>query len=59
MDDTLNLIAAGHLQTLPLITHHFPVAQAAEAWRLIAAKGDDVLGVILDWCGDAAIVGHV
>ena len=49
MDATLALIAAGHLQTLPLITHHFPVTQAAEAWRLIAQKGEAVLGVILDW----------
>ncbi len=49
MDATLNLIAAGHLQTLPLITHHFPVAQAADAWRLIAQKSELVLGVILNW----------
>jgi 2-desacetyl-2-hydroxyethyl bacteriochlorophyllide A dehydrogenase len=46
---TLNLIAAGYLETLPLITHHFPAAQAAQAWQVIQAKSDDVLGVILDW----------
>jgi 2-desacetyl-2-hydroxyethyl bacteriochlorophyllide A dehydrogenase len=49
MDDTLTLIAAGYLQTLPLITHHFPAEQAAEAWRLIQEKREGVLGVILDW----------
>ena len=49
MDDTLRLIAAGHLEMLPLITHHFPVAQAADAWRLIEDKSEPVLGVILDW----------
>jgi 3-hydroxyethyl bacteriochlorophyllide a dehydrogenase len=49
MDATLTLIAAGHLQTLPLITHHFPVAQAAAAWQLIAQKTEPVLGVILEW----------
>jgi 2-desacetyl-2-hydroxyethyl bacteriochlorophyllide A dehydrogenase len=49
MDQTLMLIAAGHLQTLPLITHRFPVAQAAEAWDLIESKHEPVLGVILDW----------
>jgi bacteriochlorophyllide a dehydrogenase len=49
MDATLRLIAAGHLQTLPLITHHFPVARAADAWRLIGQKNEPVLGVILDW----------
>lgn len=49
MDATLRLIAAGHLETLPLITHHFPVDQAAAAWQLISAKQEQVLGVILDW----------
>lgn len=49
MDNTLRLIAAGHLEMLPLITHHFPVSQAAEAWRLIEEKPEPVLGVILDW----------
>lgn len=49
MDDTLELIAAGHLETLPLITHRFPAARAAEAWTLIRSKGDSVLGVVLDW----------
>lgn len=49
MDNTLRLIAAGHLQTLPLITHHFPVDQAADAWHLITTRQQPVLGVILDW----------
>lgn len=49
MDDTLELIAAGYLDTLSLITHRFPVEQAAEAWDLISTKGESVLGVILDW----------
>jgi threonine dehydrogenase-like Zn-dependent dehydrogenase len=49
MDRTLHLVAAGHLQTLPLITHRFPVDQAAQAWDLIASKRQAVLGVILDW----------
>ncbi len=49
MDATLALIATGDLQTLPLITHHFPVQQAAEAWRLIQQKDEGVLGVILEW----------
>lgn len=49
MDQTLALVRAGHLQTLPLITHHFPVARAAEAWALIREKREAVLGVILDW----------
>lgn len=49
MDATLNLIAAGYLQTLPLITHHFPVSEAAAAWELINTKDQAALGVILDW----------
>ncbi|HOX36441.1 MAG TPA: zinc-binding dehydrogenase [Candidatus Brocadiia bacterium] len=49
MDKTLELIAGGYLETLPLITHHFPVSRAAEAWALIASKSENALGVILDW----------
>jgi len=49
MDATLGLIATGDLQTLPLITHHFPVERAADAWRLIEQKEEPVLGVILEW----------
>lgn len=49
MDETLRLIAGGFLETLPLITHYFPVKKAAEAWKLIEEKTEPVLGVILDW----------
>jgi bacteriochlorophyllide a dehydrogenase len=49
MDVTLRLIAGGHLETLPLITHRFPVSRADEAWRLIESKASHVLGVILEW----------
>jgi 2-desacetyl-2-hydroxyethyl bacteriochlorophyllide A dehydrogenase len=49
IERTLTLIASGALQTLPLITHHFPVSQAAAAWQLINQKDEDALGVILDW----------
>ena len=49
MEETLRLIAGGYLQTIPLITHHFPVTKAAEAWDLIESKAEPVLGVILDW----------
>lgn len=49
MDETLRLIAGGYLETLPLITHHFPVEKAAAAWRVIEEKTEPVLGVILEW----------
>ncbi|MCW3100862.1 MAG: tdh 2 [Chthonomonadaceae bacterium] len=51
MDRTLELLQQGVLQTLPLITHHFPVSQAAEAFDLILSRREPVLGVILDWEG--------
>lgn len=49
MNDTRALIAAGHLETLDLITHRLPASHAADAWQLIGKKSEPVLGVILDW----------
>jgi 2-desacetyl-2-hydroxyethyl bacteriochlorophyllide A dehydrogenase len=49
MNHTRALVAAGVLETLPLITHHLPAHQVAEAWELIASKREPVLGVILQW----------
>jgi 3-hydroxyethyl bacteriochlorophyllide a dehydrogenase len=49
MDATRDLIASGDLQTLPLITHHFPAREAAAAWGTIRDKRENALGVILDW----------
>ena len=49
MDRTRHPIATGQLQTLPLITHRFPVDRAAEAGNLIQTKAEPVFGVILDW----------
>jgi len=49
MDATLALVGRGILQTEPLITHHFPVAQAGEAFEMILARREPFLGVILDW----------
>jgi len=49
MDKTLELIKNLKLQTLPLITHHFPATQAAQAWQVINSRSEPVLGVVLDW----------
>lgn len=49
MDATIAGIAEGWLQTEPLITHRFPVRDAAKAWELITSKGSPCLGVILEW----------
>lgn len=49
LEATLQAVAVGTLQTLPLITHHIPAECAADAWVLIESKREPVLGVILDW----------
>lgn len=49
MDRTLDLIAEGVLDTAGLITHRFPVDEAADAWDLIESKREPVLGVVLEW----------
>lgn len=49
LEATLQAVADGRLETLPLITHHFPVDQAADAWDLIESKREPVLGVVLEW----------
>jgi threonine dehydrogenase-like Zn-dependent dehydrogenase len=38
MDATLELLAAGALETLHLVTHRFPAARAAEAFDLILSR---------------------
>jgi 2-desacetyl-2-hydroxyethyl bacteriochlorophyllide A dehydrogenase len=49
LDATMEWIRAGRIDTLRLITHRFPVTQAADAWALIESKREHVLGVVLDW----------
>ena len=49
IEATLGLLAQGVLSTLPLVTHRFPASRCAEAFGLILARRDSVLGVILDW----------
>lgn len=49
MDACLEMILAGQLKTLPLVTHHFPVYQAEEAYKMILQRTQPHLGVILDW----------
>lgn len=51
LEETMKLVADGTLDTLSLITHRFPVEEAAKAWRLIETKSEPVMGVILDWEG--------
>ncbi|MCC5833803.1 MAG: zinc-binding dehydrogenase [Opitutales bacterium] len=49
LEKTMELVHQRALDTLSLITHHFPVEQATEAWDLIESKRETVLGVVLDW----------
>ncbi|ULL16793.1 hypothetical protein DVH26_21500 [Paenibacillus sp. H1-7] len=49
MNETLIGIHEGWLKTEELITHRFPIDQAAEAWRTILNNKQACLGVVLDW----------
>ena len=49
MNTTRDWIASGALQTESLITHRFPVAQAADAFGLVLNRNTDALGIVLDW----------
>jgi len=49
IDSTLALLEQGVLQTTHLITHRFPVSEAAAAFDLILQRNAPVLGVVLDW----------
>ncbi len=49
----VTLLENGKLQTQPLITHHFPIEQAAEAYEVITGKKKEpFLGVLLTYAGD-------
>lgn len=49
MCETLEWIRQGALQTEHLITHHFHVSEAEDAYDLILCRREPMLGVILDW----------
>lgn len=49
IESTMDLVHRGVLDTLSLITHHFPAPRAADAWERITSRRETVLGVILDW----------
>lgn len=50
----LQLLGSGKLDIEPLISHRFPIDQAADAYRLITGKtGEAFLGVLLTYPGEA------
>ncbi len=55
IDATIKWVAEGKMDTKSLITHRFPVAEAADAWDLIETKREPVLGVILQWKKGGAV----
>lgn len=42
------LVRAGTVQLRPLLTHHFPLERAAEAFELVAAVRDGVVKAVID-----------
>ena len=48
--EILRLIAAGKIDTTPLITHRFPLSRIGEAYRLLDARFDGVVKVAVE-CG--------
>lgn len=46
--ETLRLIATGALDTMPLVTHRFPLSRVDEAYRLFESQADGVLKVALE-----------
>ena len=54
MEAFLDLLAARKLDLMPLISHRFPVEEAAEAYELITGKtGKPFLGVLITYPEDA------
>ena len=47
MREALDAIAAGKVDVLSLVTHRLPLAQTAEAFRLVAAAGDSMKVLVL------------
>jgi polar amino acid transport system substrate-binding protein len=50
MASALSLMAEGRLRLSPLVTHRFPIDDAAEAYALVEGKGGEpALGILLDY----------
>jgi threonine dehydrogenase-like Zn-dependent dehydrogenase len=41
------MIASGAVNVDPLVTHHFPMSEAAEAFKLVAAREGGVVKAII------------
>jgi threonine dehydrogenase-like Zn-dependent dehydrogenase len=47
----ISLAATGRLKVIPLITHTVPLAEAADAYRMLDARPSEALQVVLDMRG--------
>jgi predicted dehydrogenase len=54
MEEFLRLLDAGRVQVGPLITHRYPLEQAADAYDTIMAPGSTSLAVVLEYPAPAA-----
>lgn len=53
----VSLAGQGRLDTEPLVTHHFPLAEVAEAFDTYAERRQDAIKVMLDISEDAGTAG--
>lgn len=57
-ESVLDLMAGGKLQVKPLITHRFPIEQAAQAYEVITGKTKEkFLGVVLNYPQSVEVFG--
>ena len=49
LEATLRLVAQGKMHIQEMVTHTFPYAQAADAYRLLLEKPSEFLGIVLNW----------
>ena len=47
-EEVLRLIEAGKIDTTPLITHHFPLSEIDDAYRIFEKKSDGVIKVAIE-----------
>lgn len=49
MQEFLRLVQTGRVQVAPLITHEFPLSQAAQAYAMLAERPGECLGIVLKY----------